>query len=135
MRWEWRGYLFHLPGPKLWMKPDLPVTIRGYIQHRTRGVLANETRLWLYLLHDRRAFWLDFTGHAYGEWQWWPLTNLQRYAMPLKAWASKWRKRPCSLCGKGFRRPFQSGIWFICRRCERQSKAQPIMDDIDGIPF
>lgn len=124
-RWTWGKYTFHIPDGETRKPPDMPTPnlIRGLIEHPNYGRASNEAVLWLYLLFDRRLFWRSITGWCcYGRY-FYPLTILQRIAMPLR-WRLSWQR---CLCGKLF---FTWGSgWQICRKCRSRSR------DREDVPF
>lgn len=125
-RWEWCGYLFHVPSGSTSVpcSPD-QVTIRGRIEHRDYGKAPGESLLWLLMLTGQWShLWFDLSTHAYCSWSWYPLLNVQRVAFWLRMKLS-WQR---CYCGSWF--PTWGTGWRICKVC-RQPKPQEASD----IPF
>jgi hypothetical protein len=116
-RWRLGGRVFHIPGPRLYKRPDGLVSFTGYVQHSAyvSYSAATEAAMWLALAFDRPLFRKMFRASKPAYWSWLPLHNLQRVvntvAWPMRSWLAQ-----CS-CG---RRLWRRGGWCICRRCEHR---------------
>jgi len=79
-RWEWGGFVFHVPMARVWFPPKEPPEIVGRIQHEETGWLGLEAALWLYLLSgELEEFFEELCDGVYCGWYAYPLLNLQRF--------------------------------------------------------
>lgn len=123
-RYEWCGYVFHVPNHRLYSAPESPVTITGRIEHRDVGRAGDEAALWLYLLcGEWSLFWRSLRASRVCGWTWWPLLNVQKVAMEL---SMRLHRQKC-WCGKWFW-TWGSG-WQICKACRKPRVSS------DDVPF
>ena len=103
IRWDFHGLIFHTPRERLYKDPGEPVTITGYIKHRSYGHASREALLWLALVYDRPLFRYTFTrGYTCLGWYWYPLENIRRAINTIRTLPRRWRARSrimkCSAC-------------------------------------
>lgn len=128
-KYVWCGRQFHVWERQLYLKPELPVTITGRIEHRQYGRKPNEAALWLYLLcGEWKNFWHLLTCQRVCGWTWWPLLNVQKIAME---WRMFFGRRRC-FCGRWYW-TYGAG-WQICGHCRRREH-EHWRDGDDDVPF
>lgn len=133
-RWEWCGYRFHTPGPKLYRKPETTAAnITGYIEHRPRpGRWPDEAALWLALIYDRGLWWKLVTSCWHHGWTWCPMVNLRWLLTTITHEVGRARGGHCTRCGRWFTRLFdRRGHHFWCHACRRAPAS--VFDE--DIPF
>ncbi len=124
-RWDWCGYLFHVPSGTTWKKPD-SVQIHGVIEHADYGRASREAELWLYALTFQwKSFWDVLTTSGYCNPGWYPMCQLQRIAIRTRKFV---KFQTCWECGNRY--------WFRKDGTVRCSACRNNPDSTnDDVPF
>lgn len=127
-RYRWGKYIFHSPASnRTRIKPCHPVTIHGYVTHKSRGTISNESVLWLFLLcGEWDSLWNLMRGSMKRcGWYLWPLSNIQRIAFYARIYL---RLKHCYYCDSLF--PTWGHGWTSCKKCRERFSRQESMEDV-----